>query len=77
MLLRVAFATNNGESFNINRHFGDADFSDIKKNNVEFVSRLESTIEAEDHAAPKKAKSIGKMLIEHKVNITASIVYSI
>jgi len=79
MKLRVAFATDDGETF-MGRHFGDALFYDIyelDENQASFVKRIENTVDEEEdvHADPKKAKGISTLLLDENVTVVVSKIF--
>jgi len=80
LLIRAAFATDDGEVF-MNRHFGDANFFDIyeiSEDNSKFIKRVNNSTEEEDediHADPNKARGIAGILLKEGVNTTASKIF--
>ena len=75
----VAFPTDNGKNF-IDRHFGDADFYDIyeiDENDVNFIKRIDNTVDKEDkvHADLKKAKGISNLLLNENVQVVVSKIF--
>ncbi len=80
MLIRAAFATDDGEVF-MNKHFGDANFFDIyeiSEDNSKFIKRVNNSTEKEDediHADPNKARGIAGILLKERVNTTASKIF--
>lgn len=78
MRLRIACATDDGEKF-VSRHFGDADFYYIYELNdkkTEFITKIDNnSVEEEEHADPKKAKSIIRILKEKNVNCGVSCAF--
>jgi len=77
---KVAFASNDGESFNI-EHFGDSNYYhiyDINQDEAKFVKTIVNNtreIVEEVHADPKKAKGVSKMLKDEGVQIVVSGVF--
>ncbi len=78
MTLRIACATDDGEKF-VKRHFGDADYYYIYKldeKKAEFITKIDNnSVEEEQHADPKKAKSIVQILKEEDVNCGVSCAF--
>lgn len=77
--IRVAFATDNGETF-MKRHFGDAKFYyiyDLINGKAEFIKKITNTTEeeADIHADPLKAKGISKLLFNENVTVVISKVF--
>ncbi len=77
---KIAFATDNGETF-VDRHFGDADYFDIYKvnsSNLKFIKRIENTTEEDSkeiHGDPKKAKGILELLKKEDVQVLVSKIF--
>ena len=78
MSLIVACATDDGENF-ITRHFGDADYYYLYKLNeekAELITKIaNNSVEEEEHADPKKAKSIVSILKEKDVQCGVSCAF--
>lgn len=77
--MRVAFATDDGETF-MKRHFGDAKFYyiyDLKNGRAQFIKKITNTTEEEEdvHADPLKAKGISKLLFKEDVRVVISKVF--
>lgn len=78
--IRIAFATDDGESF-IDRHFGDArryEIWDVNEEGIQFVKTLPNTVEDEDpavHADPAKAGGITALLKKEGVHVAAARVF--
>lgn len=75
MNLKVALATNDGENF-INNHFGEADqyyiYTITNKSHQFIKSVANNSIEEKQHADPKKAKSIIKILKKEGVQVVCN-----
>ncbi len=73
--MTIACATNDGKCF-VNTHFGDAErynIYELSEKGCVFIKTLENNTEPEEeHAAPKKAKGIVKLLKAHDVQIGVS-----
>ena len=80
MVIRAAFATDDGKRFN-NRHFGDADryaIYEIGKDGYRFVEKIENSSTEESgevHADPEKARSVASLLLERDVNTAVSRIF--
>lgn len=80
MIIKAAFATDDGNSF-ISRHFGDAEFFviyEIDDNEIRFVKNIKNTSEEEKeevHADPEKARGISALLKQEQVNTAVSMVF--
>jgi len=76
--LICAFASDDRESF-MTRHFGDADIYiiySISNENVRIIDEITNNVdEEENHADPKKAKSIAKILKSADVQVCVSPVF--
>ena len=78
--MRVAFATDNGETF-IDRHFGDAEFYDIYEIEIgkaEYIKRIVNSTEEEKehvHADPNKAKGIAELFKNDDIKVLVSKVF--
>ncbi len=77
MDLTFAFASNDGKTLNIDRHFGNADyylFYKISTTKTEFLEKRKSTKFEEDesikHGDPSKAKGIGFFLKDADVFVS-------
>ena len=76
----IAFASNDGEQFNV-EHFGDSNYYHIYEiNEVEatFIKTIENNtknIVEEVHADPNKANGVSKMLKNHGVKVVVSKVF--
>ena len=77
---KIAFATDNGETF-VNRHFGDAKYFDIytvNSGDLKYIKRIENTTEEDSkevHGDPKKAKGILELLKKEDVQILVSKIF--
>jgi predicted Fe-Mo cluster-binding NifX family protein len=73
-----AFASDDGEHFS-RSHFGDAQIYllyAISNDGIEYMEQIENTsIEAEAHAAPEKAKSVSSLLKKKKVQVLVSRIF--
>jgi len=80
MIIRAAFATDDGTSF-ISRHFGDAELFvvyEIDDGEIHFVKNIKNTSEDEReevHADPEKARGIAALLKQEQVNTVVSRVF--
>ncbi len=80
MVIRAAFATDDGEKF-INRHFGDARYFrlyEIDGHGYRFLRQIENSSDDERegvHADPKKARSVAGILLNEGVNTVVSRVF--
>lgn len=78
--MRVAFATDNGNSF-IKRHFGDANYFDIYEisdNKCNFIERLTNTskrVKEEVHADPQKAGAVAQILKDKDVKVVVGKIF--
>ncbi|MGM0499323.1 MAG: NifB/NifX family molybdenum-iron cluster-binding protein [Bacillota bacterium] len=78
MKLKVALATNDGKKF-IDEHFGEADkyyIYEFDTYNYKYLKSIENnSIEDIKHAAPKKAKSIIKILKKEGVQVVCNLAF--
>lgn len=78
--LTVAFASNDGQQFNV-EHFGDSNYYHIYEINdkeaifVKTIKNITKDMVEEVHADPNKAKGVSKILKEHGVKVVVSKVF--
>lgn len=78
--MKIAFATDNGESFNDN-HFGDSAYYyiyEMTSSGVEFIKNIKNTTEEDNediHADPRKAKGVTEMLKMENIQVVVSKVF--
>ncbi len=78
MIIKAAFATDDGNSF-IKRHFGDAEYFliyEITEDNYRLIKKIaNSTEEEKTHADPDKARGIVEILVKENVNTAVSFAF--
>ena len=78
--MKIAFATDNGESFNDN-HFGDSEYYyiyEMTSSGVEFIKKIKNTTEEDNeeiHADPRKAKGVTEMLKMENIQVVVSKIF--